>query len=73
MRSVTSCAGERSMSISSDYRELLSDLSDEGTRMMVVGGYAVMHYTVPRYTKDLDIWIEPTKTNAKRVMRVLAR
>jgi len=27
---------------------------------MVVGGYAVMTYTEPRYTKDLDSWVNPT-------------
>jgi hypothetical protein len=39
---------------------------------MVVGGYAVMLYTEPRYTKDLDIWVEATPDNAQRVFRALA-
>jgi hypothetical protein len=38
----------------------------------VVGGYAVMVYTEPRFTKDLDIWIENTPENAKRVFHALA-
>src|SRR5260221_14435483 len=28
------------------------------------GRYAVMAHTEPRYTKDLDVWIEPTESNA---------
>lgn len=31
-----------------------------------------MKYTEPRYTKDLDVWIEPTPENAKRVFGALA-
>jgi len=27
-------------------------------RYLMVGGYAVMIQTEPRYTKDLDIWID---------------
>jgi len=37
-----------------------------------VGGYAVMLYTEPRYTKDLDIWIDPSPENAGKVFRALA-
>jgi hypothetical protein len=36
-----------------------------------VGAYAVSVYTEPRYTKDLDIWVEPTSTNAKKVYKAL--
>ena len=39
---------------------------------MVIGGYAVMLYTEPRYTKDLDVWVEPTAENANRVFQALA-
>jgi hypothetical protein len=31
-----------------------------------------MFYTVPRYTKDLDVWVRPTRENAERVHRALA-
>jgi hypothetical protein len=36
---------------------------------LVVGGYAVIHHSQPRYTKDLDLWVEPTKDNARRVAK----
>jgi hypothetical protein len=39
----------------------------------VIGGYAVIHYSQPRYTKDLDVWVEPTPENADKLMRVFAR
>lgn len=41
--------------MNSDFRELLSLLAQYGVRYLVAGGYAVMLYTEPRYTKDLDI------------------
>ena len=37
-----------------------------------MGAYAVMKYTEPRYTKDLDVWVEPTLENAERVFTALS-
>jgi len=59
--------------IVSDWRDLLSALATEQTRFLVVGGYAVMKYTEPYNTKDLDLWIDPTPENAARVHRALTR
>jgi hypothetical protein len=39
---------------------------------MVVGGHAVMLYTEPRYTKDLDVWVEASRENSQRVFAALA-
>lgn len=61
------------MNLNSDFREMLRALSSEQARYLVVGGLAVVHHTEPRYTKDLDIWVEPTLRNATRVMRALKR
>ena len=38
----------------------------------MVGGYAVMLYTEPRYTKDLDIWVGASLENALHVFKALA-
>jgi hypothetical protein len=40
-------------------------------RYLVVGGYAVMRYTEPRYTKDLDLWISTQRENAEAVYAAL--
>ncbi len=32
-----------------------------------------MLYAEPRYTKDLDVWVEPTIENAEKVHRALAQ
>jgi hypothetical protein len=36
-----------------------------------VGGYAVMKYSEPRFTKDLDIWVEASPENAQKVFTSL--
>jgi hypothetical protein len=61
------------MKISSDFSELLRIFNEDGVRYLVVGGHAVMRYTEPRYTKDLDLWVDPTPKNAQRVYRALRR
>jgi hypothetical protein len=48
-------------------------LNAEKARYLIVGGFAVMLHTEPRFTKDLDVWVEPTPTNAVRVWSALAR
>ena len=57
--------------MNSDFKDLLKILNDYKVRYLVVGGYAVMAYTEPRYTKDLDIWVEATPKNAKAVYKAL--
>jgi hypothetical protein len=51
------------MKLSSDFEDLLREFADEQVRFLIVGAYAVAYHADPRYTKDLDIWIEPTKAN----------
>ncbi|MBV9744131.1 MAG: hypothetical protein JO099_10230 [Acidobacteriia bacterium] len=55
-----------------EYRELLSLFAKYRVRYLVVGAYAVMRYTEPRYTKDLDVWVDSGPGNAKRVFRAVA-
>lgn len=55
--------------MNSDFKDLLRSFVEEEVRFLVVGGYAVIHYSQPRYTKDLDLWIEPTTENARKLMR----
>lgn len=59
------------MLTSPDFRELLSLLEKHKVRYLVVGGYAVMKYTEPRFTKDLDLWISTDEENSKAIYAVL--
>jgi hypothetical protein len=56
---------------SSDYRDLLFEFNAAKVRFLIVGAYAVMFHTEPRYTKDLDVWVEPTRKNARSVRTAL--
>jgi len=56
-----------------DYKDLFSILNEEKVDYLVVGAHAVIYYTEPRFTKDLDILIRPTRVNAEKVWRALKR
>lgn len=59
------------MLTSPDFKELLSLFKKHNVRYLVVGGYAVMKYTEPRFTKDLDLWVAIDKENAEAVYSAL--
>ena len=59
------------MLTSPDFKELLSLMEKHKVRYLVVGGYAVMRYTEPRFTKDLDLWISTDKKNSMAVYAAL--
>ncbi len=59
------------MVLSPDFKEFIALLNTHSVRFLVVGGYAVAFHGHPRYTKDLDIWIDNEQENADRLMRVL--
>jgi hypothetical protein len=59
------------MLLNQDFREFIELLNNNDVRYLVVGGYAVALHGHPRYTKDIDIWIELTPENADRVVQAL--
>ena len=61
------------MAANRDFKDLLSTLNAFHVKFLVVGAHAVIHYTEPRYTKDLDIWVEATAANAKATWNALAK
>ncbi len=61
------------MAGSPHYRELLLILNEGGIEYLIVGAYAVMKYTEPRYTKDLDVWVGNSPENSQRLYLALAK
>ena len=59
------------MFINSDFSDLLRLFDDNGVRYLVIGRYAFILYAEPRYTKDLDLWINTDARNAKAVYEAL--
>ena len=58
--------------VNRDFRDLLAAFGAREVRFLVVGAYAVTFHSRPRFTKDLDVWVEPSETNAPRVVQALA-
>ena len=44
------------MFVNSDFSDLLKIFNDSGVEYLVIGGYALIQYAEPRYTKDLDLY-----------------
>lgn len=61
------------MALNPDFRDLFFEFNAAEARYLVVGAQAVIFHTVPRYTKDLDVWIDPAPENARRAYAGLAR
>ncbi|RLD16995.1 MAG: hypothetical protein DRI36_04855, partial [Caldiserica bacterium] len=57
--------------INKDFEDFFRYLNKNKVEYLVVGGYAHIYYTEPRYTKDLDILVNPTIENSKRVYKSL--
>ena len=60
------------MLTSPDFKELLSLFKKYNVRYLIVGGYAVMRYAEPRFTKDLDVFIAVDDMNARAVHTALS-
>jgi hypothetical protein len=57
--------------LNADWSEFLSALIVRRVRFVVIGGHAVAGHAEPRITEDLDVFVEPTATNARRLRDAL--
>ena len=55
-----------------DYKDLLSAFHAHGVKYLVVGGFAVIYHSQPRFTKDMDLFIKADSANAKATYAALA-
>ena len=55
-----------------DYKDLLSAFQSHGVRYLVVGGFAVGFHAQPRFTEDLDLFIQADPANAQATYAALA-
>ncbi|MEP7198120.1 MAG: nucleotidyltransferase [Saprospiraceae bacterium] len=54
---------------SQDFKEFIELLIKHRAEYLIVGGYAVGIHGHPRYTGDLDIWLNPSEENAELVLK----
>jgi hypothetical protein len=55
-----------------DHLDLLQAFVDAEVRFLIVGAHAVGYHVEPRATGDLDVWVEPTRENARKTHAALA-
>lgn len=59
------------MILSEDFEDFLKLLNQYNVDYLVVGGYAMAFHGKPRYTGDLDIWIDISTENASKMVMVI--
>ena len=52
-----------------DYKDLLSAFNAHGVKYLIVGAYAVIFHAQPRFTKDIDLFIQADPSNAQATLR----
>lgn len=57
------------MILNQDFKDFVKLLTENKVEYLIVGGYAVGFHGYPRYTGDLDIWINNTTENAQRTLK----
>lgn len=61
------------MNLEDDLREFIELLNALNVHYLVVGAFAVAYYGYPRFTADLDLFIERSQQNAERLVQVIER
>lgn len=59
------------MSVNPDFRDLFAALNTAQAEFLIVGGYALAVHGVPRFTKDLDVWVHASPENAPKIWKAL--
>jgi hypothetical protein len=59
------------MSLQKDLREFIELLNALDVRFVIVGAFAVAYHGYFRYTSDIDLFIDSSLENAKRIFRAI--
>jgi len=55
-----------------DFEDLLELLGRFEVHYLIIGGLAFIYHAKPRFTKDMDLWIDPEPANIARANEALA-
>jgi hypothetical protein len=55
-----------------DFEDFLELLDRHGVRYLIIGGLAFIYHAKPRFTKDIDVWLDPGPGNLARANAALA-
>jgi predicted nucleotidyltransferase len=59
------------MRLEKDFKEFIESLNKNSVRYLIIGSFALSYYSEPRYTKDIDILVDSTVSNADRLMTAI--
>jgi Nucleotidyltransferase of unknown function (DUF6036) len=59
------------MKLPRDLREFIALLNSHDVKYLIVGGYAVAYHGYPRATGDIDLFVEVSQENARKLIAVL--
>jgi len=59
------------MEIQSDFKELLELFNSHKVEYLIIGAYALAFHGAPRYTGDIDLFVNPDPSNASRIVNAL--
>ena len=55
-----------------DFKELLLTFNAHNVEYLIVGAHALAAYGHVRATKDMDVWVKPSRENAEQVLSALS-
>lgn len=50
-----------------EFKKMLMMLNKHKVNFMLIGGYAVIYHGFERSTSDMDIWLEPSNENRRKL------
>lgn len=59
--------------LNKDFKEFAGLLNANGVEYLIVGGYALMVHGYPRYTGDIDFWVNPQQANVQALLAALSQ
>ena len=59
------------MHVEQDFEELLALFNRHDVRYCIIGAFALALHARPRYTKDIDLLVDPIPANAARILAAL--
>ena len=59
------------MEVQKDFKELLELFNAHKVNYLIVGSYALAFHGAPRYTGDIDLFVEPDLGNATKILNAL--
>ena len=59
------------MEVQKDFKELLELFNEHKVEYIIVGSYALAFYGAPRFTGDIDIFVNPSSENAQKILLAL--